>query len=176
MILNGLFDHVVESRFKIINALKTICVNFKAFRNRCVEHDVCAGNAVCRTEHTELKLVARESKGRGAVSVRCVSEELRKNMNAELHDRLFGAVVRLVAFNSFKNLCQLIAEEDRNNCRRSFVCAESVVIACRCNRKTKKILIIVNRLDNRTKEKQELCILIGSFARSKKVYARIGCH
>ena len=62
VILDGLFNHVMESGLKIVSALKTVCINFKALCNCGVKHDVCASNAVCRAEHTEFKLVSRESK------------------------------------------------------------------------------------------------------------------
>ena len=62
VILNGLFNHVMESCLKIVNALKTVCVNLKALCNCCVKHDICASNTVCRAEHTELELVACKCK------------------------------------------------------------------------------------------------------------------
>ena len=50
-------------------------------------------------KHPELKFITRKGKGRSAVTVRRVAQELGKHMHAELHDRLLCRVVGCVGFD-----------------------------------------------------------------------------
>ena len=97
-------------------------------------------------------------------------------MNAELHRCLFAAAVGRVVLYSVENCGQLVAEEHRDNCGRSFVRAESVVVACGRDGDAEQILIVVNSFDNRAEEQQELCVLIGGLAGGEKVDSGIRSH
>ena len=92
-------------------------------------------------------------------------------MNADTHIFLFLAHILFVSFQSVKNCGKLVAQEHRNNGRWGFICAQAVVVTCACNRDTEQILILVNRLDNGTKEQKELCIFAWRFARLQQVSA-----
>ena len=129
---------------------------------------------VGRAKHPELKLVACEGEGRGAVAVRRVAQELGKHMHAKLHDGLLRRVVRCVSFDGVQDRGQLISQEDRYNRRGRFVCAEPVIVASRRNAEPQQILIIVDGLNDRAQEEQELRVFIRRFARRQKVYACVG--
>ena len=53
------------------------------------------------------------------------------------------------------------------------VCAETMVIACACDGYAEKILVFVDRLDDRREEQKELRVLIRGFAGFQKVDARV---
>ena len=89
---------------------------------------------------------------------------------------LFGSAVRSIVFDGVEHCGQLIAEEDGNDSGRSFIGAETVIVAGGCDGESEKILIIVNGFDDGAQEEQELSVFIRGFAGSQKVYAGIGCH
>ena len=95
-------------------------------------------------------------------------------MNTDLHLSLFGAVIRLTLVDSIQYFGQFIAEEHRNYRGRRFVRAQTVVVTGGRDRDTEKILMLVNRLNNSTKEKKELSVFVGMFAGLEKVYPFIG--
>ena len=94
-------------------------------------------------------------------------------MNAELHRCLFAAAVGRIVLYGVENGGQLVAEEHRDDCGRSFVCAESVVVAGGGDGETQQILIVVNSLYNGAEEQQKLCVLVGGLAGGEEVYSRI---
>ena len=152
MIFDGLADHFMQHIFKILCFFQSVRIDFQAFRHRAVQHDICAGNAVGRAQHTKFKFISGKCKGRCTVAVRGIAVKLRKYVHAQLHLCFFSSRIGRTGFNRFQYCIQFFSKEDRNDCRRCFVCPKSVIISCCCDRKTKQILIIVHRLDNRTKE------------------------
>ena len=152
VILDGLPNHLVESRLKIRCTFQSVGVDLERLSNCAVQHNVCTGDTVGGAEHTELKLIAGKGKGRGSVTVGRIAVELRQNVNTELHLGLFSTLIRRIGLDSLKNCIQFITQEDRHNCRRCFVCTETVVVAGGRNRDTEKILIIIHRLDYGTQK------------------------
>ena len=71
---------------------------------------------------------------------------------------------------------QLFAEEDRDDRRRSFVGAESVVVAGRSDGDSHQLRITVHRFDNCGQERQELIIFFRLSARLQQVFACISAH
>ena len=152
MVGDGLFYHLVELFFKVICLLEPVGIDPEALGNCGIEHDVCAGDAVCRADHSELELVACKGERRCSVSVGGISCERGQDAYAELHDLLFNTCVWGICLDSLQDTLKLIAEEDRDNSRRCFVCAETVVVACCGYGNTQKILIVINSLDNSTQK------------------------
>ena len=62
VIFDRFFDHFMQCLFKIFSLLQTICIDAKTFSDCCVQHNICAGNAVGRTKHPEFKFITSESK------------------------------------------------------------------------------------------------------------------
>ena len=174
VILDGLLNHLVESSLKIRCTFQSVGVDLESLSNCTVQHNVCTGNTVGGAEHTELKLIAGKSKGRGSVTVGRITVELRKHINPELHLGLFSTLIRRIGLDSLKHSVQFVTQEDRHNGRRCFVCAETMIVACSRNRDTEKILIIVYRFDDGTQEQQELCIFIRRCAGRKQILTGIG--
>ena len=97
---------------------------------------------------------------------------MRQNVNAYLHFNSL-ALVLCALNNRFEYISQLVAEEDRNDSRRSLARTESVVVACCCNRCTQDILMLVDSLYDSRKHEQELCVLSRCFARLEKINASV---
>ena len=152
MIFDGLANHFMQCIFKVLRFFQPVCIDFQAFCHRAVQHDICTGNAVGRTEHTKFKFISRKCKRRCTVAVCGITVKLWKYVHAELHLCFFSSRIRSAGLNRFQYCIQFFPEEDRNNCRRRFVCPKSMIISCRRDRKPEQILIIVHRLDNRAKE------------------------
>ena len=57
-----LLDQIVYGNIEIVCFLQNVCCLAESFCNDSVQSGVRAGDGVCTTYHTELKLVAGESK------------------------------------------------------------------------------------------------------------------
>ena len=129
-----LFDHAldecVECAVKIFLALKLVCKLLELIGDDRVQHDVRAGDVELRAEASELELVAGESERGGSVSVRCILCEGRQNVYANLHVDAERTAIDRAGLNGVQNSRKLVAEEDGDDGRRRFVCAEAVVVAC----------------------------------------------
>ena len=95
-------------------------------------------------------------------------------MHAYFHILLFVSLIVRTLFNRLYYLFKLVAYEHGNDSRRSFVCAESMVVSRACGGDTEKVLILVNRLYNSDKEKQELCVFVRSSAGIEQILSLIG--
>ena len=152
MILDGLANHFMQYIFKIFRIFQSVRIDFQTFRHRAVQHDIRAGNAVGGTKHAEFKFISGKCKGRCTIAVCSIAVKLWKYVHAQLHLCFFSSRIGSILFNRFEYGIQFFSKENRNNCRRCFVCPKSVIVSCCRYRKTEQILIIVHSLNNRTKE------------------------
>ena len=92
---------------------------------------------VCQGAHgAKLKLIAREGKGRSAVAVGIIEQNLwNLTHHIELKVRfLLGRQLAAVEFLEFvQHFGQLAANKHRNNCRWGLVGSQAVVVAGRGN-------------------------------------------
>ena len=95
-------------------------------------------------------------------------------MDAQLHDPLLRAAVRLILLDGVQNSGQLVAQEDGHHGGRRFVGAQTVIVAGGSHRQPQQILIIIHRLNNGAQEQQEPGVLIGRVAGRQQVHAGIG--
>ena len=72
---NRCLEQVVKRDVEIFAGLHLVCINFQAFCNSTVQHNVGARNTVRGTNHTELKFIACKGKGGGAVPIGRVPAE-----------------------------------------------------------------------------------------------------
>ena len=79
--------------------------------------------------------------------------------------------ISLTIFDGFKYPLEGITYINGNDSRRCFVCAKSVIITGRSNGHSHDILILIDSLDNCSKEKQELSVLLRVLAGIQKVLA-----
>ncbi len=72
------------------------------------------------------------------------------------------------------HILQLLSQEDGNNGRRRFVCAESVIISHIRRALTQQIRMGVHSLDDAGQHQQELNIFVGGFSGIQQVYTVVG--
>ena len=97
-------------------------------------------------------------------------------MDSELQDLFLLPLVRRIILDGLENLCQLVSEEDGDDCGRRFVRAEPVVIAGCRHGQAQKILVVIHRLDYGAQKQEELRIFIGGLSRRKQVCPVIRGH
>ena len=95
-----------------------------------IENRVRPCNRKTCAKRAELKLIAGKGEGGCAVAVGGIFGDGRKHVNANRHFRSAFVVVGAAVFDGFKDSIQLIAEIDRNNCRRRFVRPKAAVVTC----------------------------------------------
>ncbi len=140
-----------------------------------IEHNHIGGTVGCGAYRPKLKLIARKSKGRGAVAVGIVEQKRWNFADA----RFEVEVVSFIEFDRsfflqlFKYFAQLLANKHRNNGRRRFVGTEAVFVACRHNAGAEQISVVVYRFDGIHKEGQEAEVVFGLAAGGEQVDARI---
>ena len=169
MILNGFADHLMKRRFKVFGSFQPVRIYFQALCNRTVKHNICTGNAVGRSQHTEFKLIACKSKRRSTITIRSISVKSRQYIHTKLHLCLLSPTVWCTGLDCLQYGIQLISQENRYNCRRRLICPQPVIVTGRGNRQTEQILVIIHRLNHRTQEKEELCIFIWGISGRQKI-------
>lgn len=119
MAADGILDQHMQCAGQIRRRFQHIGELLQLISHDGVEHDVAAGDRCAAAQHTELKLIASERKGRSAVAVGRVFLKLRQDMRADLHD-LFGlAIIRAVLLDGLQDLRELIAQEHGDDGRRA---------------------------------------------------------
>ena len=125
-------------------------------------------------EHTKFKFVAGEGKGRCAVAVGGVGDEIGDGANAQIHDFLFGFGDGFAGFDGFKRRGQLIAQKDGDDGRRGFAAAETVIVAGAGDGAAQELGIAVNRFDDGGQKGQKLQIGRGILTGIQEVFAGVG--
>ena len=139
------------------------------FRHGGIEHGVRVGHVHAGTRHAEFELVAREGEGARTVAVGRVALEVRQHVNAEvelLAQRMRGGFARGKRVDDAR---KLIAQEDRDNGRRSLVRAQAMVVSAARNAHAQQVLIIVDRFDDAGEEYDELQVRLRRVARVEQV-------
>ena len=118
----------------------------------------------------ELELVAREGERARAVAVGVVLLEVGQQHRAE-GERVGGGVdARLAVHQHLDDLGELVAQEDRHDRRRGLVGAETVVVAAAGDAGAQEVLVLVDGLDDRSKEHHELQVLERGVAGVEEVF------
>ena len=167
-------NQLLQITLKVLAALERIGILPQALGDRRVEHDVDAGNGSAGAGGAKLELVAREGKGRGAVSVGRILREARQRVHADLQLLALLADVSRAGFDGVEDLGKLRAEEHGNDRGGRLVCAETVVVSGGGNADAKHILIIVHRLDHRAEAEQKQRVLRRRLAGLQKIHAGVG--
>ena len=118
----------------------------------------------CEPQHAELELVARERERRGAVAVRAVLGEVGELRDAQVHLLARVARVGLVVDEGVHDGGKVVAQEDGDDCGRSLVGAQTVVVAGRGNACAQQVLVVVDRGDDAGEEDEELQVVLGRIA------------
>ena len=147
---------------KIIRFFKLIRKQHQFVRHDSVQNDVGTCNGERGSGHAEFELVAGEGHGGGAVPVRVVLGNRRHHVDADIQSPLAGALKGSVINDGIHDSAQLSPKENRDNSRRRFLRAETVVVAGGCHGGPQHILILINALDKGCQKQEELRVLPGS--------------
>ena len=108
-----------------------------------------------RAGHAELELVAREREWRRAVAVGVVALEAGQHLHAKIHVDRVCTVVVLARNDRVDHAPELVAQEDRYHGRRRLVRAQTMVVAGGCDRDAKQVLVVIDRLHDRSQKHEE---------------------
>ena len=159
---------------EVFARLQFVCKLLQLVSDDGVEHDVGPGDGEGGADGAELELVAGEGKGRGAVAVRIVAEEVRQDLDADLHLGLFLADIGGAVGDGLQDLAELVAQEHGDDGRRGLVGAQAVVVARGGHGDAQQVLVLVDGLDDRAEEEQELRVLIRGGAGLEQVLSVVG--
>ena len=159
--LDILPDQVVQAGIEVLRAgLQLVRKLPQGLRHGGVDHDVGAGDGVVGAHHAELKLVAGEGEGRGAVPVCGVPVEAGQHIGAQADPPLLRSGVGTVGLNGVQHGAELVPQENGDHSGRRLVCAETVVVPGGGHAQAQQSLVLVHRLDDRHQEEQKLRVLI----------------
>ena len=167
----GFFNQVIYCSFEVRSISQLSSELIQLFSYDGVQHYVRAGDGEHGAQHTELELVAGEGKRGSSVSISVILNQCGNGVIADLHKFSRVAGVNLVSCDSFQNCGQLSAQEYGNDSRRSFVSAQTMVVASACYGYAQQVLIFINSLQNSCQEGQEAQVLVGLLAGIQQVHA-----
>ena len=159
----------MEGTLEVLNSLQPVGIDHQTLSHGGVEHDVSTGDGVGRTYHTELKFIAGEGEGGGAVAVGGVPTELGQYVHPQLHLSGVDAGIGGVVLDAAQDGGQLIPQEHGHHGGRRLVGPQAVVVSSGGYRHTQQVLVVVHCLDDGAEEQQELGILIGRFTGGQQI-------
>ena len=169
--LHDLLQNLLQARVEVllVEFLELFRNHVERFGHDGVQNHVRLGAALAGTRSAEFELVAGERKRRSPIAVGSVAREGRKHVgtDAECTGLLRGLGHAL--FNLFNHVHQLIAKEHGDNCRRSFVRTEAVIVARTRNRHAEQVGVSVDGVDDGAKRGEEHGILVRVLARVEQV-------
>ena len=140
---------------------------FELFRNHVerfgdnrIQNHVRFRAALAGTRCAEFELVAGESERRSSVAVGSVARQGREHVGANAESASLLTGLRYALFNLFNDVHQLVAEEHRDNCRRSFVCTEAVIVAGTSSRHAEQVSVGIDGVNNGAERGEEHGILV----------------
>ena len=165
-----LFDEIMNRLFKIIRLFQHITCLWKRICNNCIQHNVRSRDRIPGSYHTEFKFISCKRKRWCSVSVCRILCQFWKCSYTSLQLSAFQTVCCFPCTDQLiDHIFQLFSKEYGNNCRRCFVCSQSVIISRICCRFSQKIRMLVNRLQNASQNKQELNILMWCCSRIQHI-------
>ena len=174
MVGKDLFDELFQIRLEILGLFQLVGKLLQFLRHDGVQSNVGTGDRLAGAKHPELKLIAGEGHGRGAVPVRVVLGNGRHGVHADLEGAFAGLLELRTADDGLHDGIQFVTQEDGEDCGRCFGSAQTVIVAGKCHRSPQEVLILVHALDKGRQEQQELGVLAGSLAGLEEVLACVG--
>ena len=110
------------------------------------------------------------------VAIAAVHGQRRQHRGAQAEERLRGGLADLAALDRAEDLLELGAQEDRDDRRRGLVGAQAMILPGRGDRCPQQPLVLVDGLDDRRAEEQELQVLVRGVAGLEQVLAVVGAH
>ena len=166
-------DQGIEIVVEVIGLFQLVGEPAQFLGHHGVEDDVGTGNGERGTYHAELKLVAGESHGRGAVAVGIVHGNGRHGVDADGQGALACIGVGGVVDDGIDDGAQFLAHENGNNSGRSLLSTQAVVIAGGGDCGAEHILVFVDALDEGGQKQQELGVFTGSGTGLEEIFAGV---
>ena len=141
-----------------------------------IHHCHWACTVLTAAHGADFKLVTGECERRGTVSVRVVEFKIRQFGDQVERAFHFLAILIFAFGNLVEKIGQGFADEDRDNCRGSFIGAQSVIITGVSDTGAQYVGILVNSRNSIDEESQEAEVSTGIFAWREQVDTCIGTH
>ena len=134
-----------------------------------IHRDERTGDRLVGADRAELEAVAGESERRGAVAIARVLRQFGQDIDADFQRALLLGCGRSAGLDLLEDIGELVAEVDRNDGRRRFVRAETVVVARGGDAGAEQRTEFVDCTDDRSREDEELRVLVRRVARIEQV-------
>ena len=169
--LHNLLQQVLEFFVELVgrNIGELVSDEVEGFGDNGVQDDVRFGAALAGTRSAEFELVAGECEGRCTVTVGSVARERRQRVGTELQGACLLAGLRIALFELVDDVGELVAEVHGDDCRRSFVGTETVVVTGASDCHTEQVGVGVDSIDDGTERGEEDGVLVRVLARVQEV-------
>ena len=157
--------------------IDTLLERGEGFSHRCIEgyHGRCTVDA--GTWCTELETITSEGKGRGAVTVGIVNNQIGNLGNVDSHTLFALEVEELVGvrlLDMVEQFGELSAQERRDDGRRCLVATQTVLVGSRHDGRLEQSVVLMNSHQCLDNEGDEAQILLRRLAWSMQQYAIVG--
>ena len=173
MIRQSLTDQFLQGGIKIGGVFQHIGKFPQLLRHDGVQGDVGPGDGLGGAQHPQLKLVAGEGQGAGAVAVGGIPGDGRQDIHADAEHALFRLGVVGAVDDGVDDGGKLVAQVDGDNGGRGFAGSQAVIVARGSHGAAQEILVFVHTGDEGCQEHQEPGVLAGSFAGAEQVFTGI---
>ena len=169
--LHNLLQQVLQFFVELVSrhALHLVGDDVEGFGNDGVQDDVRFGAALAGTRCAEFELVAGECERRSAVTVGSVAGERRERIGAELEGACLLAGLRIALFELVDDVGKLVAEVHGDDCRRSFVGTETVVVTGASDSHAEQVGVGIDCVNHGAERGEEDGILVWILARIEEV-------
>ena len=174
VVADGALHQFDNGGVEILRILQLVGIAFQLFGNCGVQHDVCVSDAHGASRHAEFEFIAGERERRGAVAVGRILGERGQDIHTQLHARFGRGNVVRAGGDGFNDGFQLLAHKNRDDGRRRFIGAQTMVVARGGDGHTEQVLILVHSLDYGREEQQELQVFHGRFAWVQQIFRGCG--
>ena len=169
--LDNLLQQVLQFFVELVgrNVLHLVGDEVEGFGHNRVEDDVRFGATLAGARSAEFELVAGEGERRSTVTVGSVARERRQRVRTELQCTGLLAGLRIALLELVDDVGELVAEVHGDDCRRSFVGAETVVVTGTCNSHAEQVGVGVDSVDHSAECGEEDGVLVRVLARVQEV-------
>ena len=171
--LEGFLEQGGQGGGEVFSPFQAVSEPFQLLGHHGVEDDVGPGDRVRGAYHPELKFVAGEGHGGGAVAVGVVLADVGQGGQAHVQHPLAQIHMVRALQEGVNHLGELVPQEDRDHRRGCLLGAQTVVVARGGHGGPQKPLVFVHPLDKGGQEKEKLEVLAGGGTGLEEVLAGV---
>ena len=175
VICQHLLQDLPESVLSVMlrNFLQCVTDRLQHICDRRVQNDVRVRDRQGRSGHTEFEFVSGKCERGRPVPVRRIPCDMRQDGCTRAHLRLPLSFEGHTFLQSVQYKRELLPEENGNDCRRSLISSQSVIVPGCGDGNTENLCVLIDRRDDRDQEGQEGEVVTGMLSRVQEVDARI---